>query len=88
MVQKKLYKSKKWRADILLKSYANVFGSLTEKNFAEFSATKLRELCDVLLRKSFYVKKNRNVLIASSPGKVVRKKIPWLVDDPDYTSNI
>lgn len=71
-----LYKSKGWCNESLSEYYAKDFKPYFEEHFAEVSANTLRELRDVLRRQDIYVKKGRNVLIATALYEVVRDNIP------------
>lgn len=83
----RLYKSKSWCNDTLSEYYADDFKSFSEDHFAELSASTRRELRDVLRRQGVYVKKGRNVSIATALHEVVKDEIPWPDDDPDAPSN-
>lgn len=83
----KLYKSKGWCNDTLSEYFAEDFKSYSEEDIAELSASTRRELRDLLRRQGVYVKKCRNVLIATALYEVVKDDIPWPEDDIEAPTN-
>lgn len=79
------YRNQYWHKESLSEFFADDFRSLTIDEFEVIESDTRRNLRNVLPQRGFYVRKGRNLSIASS---LHQEDIPWPLDDPDKPTNL